>query len=106
MARKPKSSCSAMETNGGEIASVSDRCGVDAQVEQIPEKPSSRTDPSDPTERLLQLWPDWDQPDGSDPNRPVRVFADGENHAQKLSALPFCRRDLSEGSMCMARDEI
>mmetsp|Transcript_13066 Transcript_13066/g.15764 ORF Transcript_13066/g.15764 Transcript_13066/m.15764 type:complete len:351 (+) Transcript_13066:188-1240(+) len=28
-------------------------------------------------EELQRLWPDWDKPDGNDPKRPVRVFADG-----------------------------
>mmetsp|Transcript_22186 Transcript_22186/g.48704 ORF Transcript_22186/g.48704 Transcript_22186/m.48704 type:complete len:374 (-) Transcript_22186:383-1504(-) len=73
MARKPKSN-RGQKADGGEIAAEADQCGVNTRS---PKASSSTAAEIDPTERLLELWPDWDQPDGTDPDRPVRVFADG-----------------------------
>ena len=75
MARKPKAARSAPAVAPTEISSVPEQCNVAAPKAST----SSELGKEHFSTKIKRLWPDWDKPDGKDPNRPCRVFADGED---------------------------
>mmetsp|Transcript_4071 Transcript_4071/g.6943 ORF Transcript_4071/g.6943 Transcript_4071/m.6943 type:complete len:393 (-) Transcript_4071:541-1719(-) len=75
MARKPKAAKTAPVVAPTEISSlpISERCNGAAPKAST----SSELVKEDFATKIKRLWPDWDKPDGKDPTRPCRIFADG-----------------------------